>query len=131
MNRIRINSFDIDGVINMGAFDGIYPGPNDVIITGRSFEEAKETNEMLRKKGINNPVFFNPLRFEQKTRESSGIHKGNTIAKLRSNGLLVCLHYEDDPIQIEQIQLIVPEIHVIEIKHNLVEKENVRHVNNL
>lgn len=131
MNRIRINSFDIDGVINMGAFDGIYPGPNDVIITGRSFEEAKETNEMLRKKGINNPVFFNPLRFDQKTRVSSGIHKGSTIAKLRNNGLLICLHYEDDPIQIEQIKLIVPEIHIIAVQHDLVEKENVRHVNNL
>ena len=60
-----INTFDIDGVITVG----LYPGPDDVIITGRSYEEAPETYAMLRSKGINNPVYFNPLPFDKKTRK--------------------------------------------------------------
>ncbi len=31
-----INSFDIDGVIYMGKYGGVFPGPHDIIITGRS-----------------------------------------------------------------------------------------------
>ena len=35
--KYPINSFDIDGVIYMGDdYDGIYPGPKDIIVTGRS-----------------------------------------------------------------------------------------------
>ena len=70
-----INSFDCDGVITIG----IYPGIDDVIITGRSFEEKEETLSYLKDKDINNEVYFNKLKFEEKTRISSGIHKGNTI----------------------------------------------------
>lgn len=55
-----INTFDCDGVITLG----IYPGPNDKIITGRSFEERTETLEYLRSKGINNDVFFNNLSID-------------------------------------------------------------------
>ena len=78
----NINTFDIDGVIYMGEYGGVYPGLNDIIITGRSFEESEETLGMLTKKGIHNKVMFNELSFDNKSRESSGIHKGNTIIKL-------------------------------------------------
>jgi len=125
---MKINTFDIDGVINMGSFDGLYPGPNDIIITGRSHEETPETEKMLQRKGIENLVYFNPLSFDEKTRESSGIHKGNTIKQLIEEGYDVQIHFEDDIIQAKQISLIVPEVNVVMVVHDLVEKENVRHL---
>ena len=45
-----INSFDIDGVIYMGEYDGIYPGPRDIIVTGRSIHTRRETTKMLKAK---------------------------------------------------------------------------------
>lgn len=114
-----MNSFDIDGVITVG----LYPGPSDVIITGRSFEEEPETKRMLRGKGIHNPVYFNPLPWADKTRKSSGEHKARII-----NELGITLHFEDDPIQIDVIQNQCPRCTVVAVVHNLTEKENVRHV---
>jgi len=130
-NRL-INSFDIDGVINMGRYDGIYPGPNDIIITGRSkFDEYDETVELLNSKGIHNELFMNPVKFEDKTRTSSGRHKGMTLFHLESAGYRFGIHFDDDPIQIKEIKKIMPHIHCVLIQHDLVEKENVRHVNDI
>lgn len=126
MSKI-INSFDIDGVIYMGTHGGVYPGPNDIIITGRSFEELDETLWMLNNKGIHNKVYFNQLPFDKKSRESSGIHKGNTILKLEKQGYKIGIHFEDDPIQIIEIKKIVPHVKIVYMQHDLVEKENVRH----
>jgi hypothetical protein len=123
----NINTFDIDGVIYMGKYGGVYPGLNDIIITGRSFEESEETLGMLTKKGIHNKVMFNELSFDNKSRESSGIHKGNTIIKLEEQGYKIGIHFEDDPIQIEMIKKIVPHINIVYMQHDLTEKENVRH----
>ena len=59
--KYPINSFDIDGVIYMGDdYDGIYPGPKDIIVTGRSIHTRRETTKMLKAKGIDNPLFMNP-----------------------------------------------------------------------
>ena len=122
-----INSFDIDGVITIG----IYPGPDDVIITGRSFEETPETLAMLESRGISNKVFFNTLCFNEKTRLSSGTHKGNTLKKLISSGVNIGCHMEDDEIQKAEIERVLTEagistVTVVHIVHNLTEKENVR-----
>lgn len=121
-----INTFDIDGVIDMGEYDGVYPGQHDIIITGRSFEEAPETYQMLARKGIFNQVFFNPLLFSEKTRISSGLHKAETITHLIEDGLKHGVHFEDDEVQIEQILKYNPSIRVVHVSHGLVEKENVR-----
>jgi len=125
MNKI-INSFDIDGVIFMGDYDGVYPGKDDIIITGRSIEEESETLAMLKSKGITNKVYMNPLPFDKKSRKSSGIHKGNTLFDLEKNGISVGIHFEDDPIQAEEINKIMPNINVVLLQHNIIEKENVR-----
>ena len=124
-----INSFDIDGVITVG----LYPGPNDVIITGRSFEEAPETYAMLRSKGINNPVYFNPLPFDKKSRKSSGVHKGMVIEMLLRAGTKVKVHFEDDEVQKEEIEAHLDAkffgnnpVTIVHIVHDLTEKENVR-----
>ena len=122
-NMNNISGFDCDGVCSIG----IYPGPDDVIITGRSVEERIETLEFLESKGILNTVYFNPLPYDKKTRESSGIHKGNTIRQLAKDGIVLEKFFEDDLVQITQIRKIVPWIKIIHINHNgLIEMENVR-----
>jgi len=121
-NKI-INSFDIDGVIYMGdAFTGVFPGPDDIIITGRSFEEADVTNKMLESRGIANKVYMNPLTFDQKSRKSSGQHKGRTLFYLEEMGYRFGIHFEDDPIQAEEIRKIMPHINIVMLEHNLTEK---------
>lgn len=124
----RCASFDIDGVINMGAYPGVYPGPNDILITGRSFEERPETEALLEQKGLSHHLLFmNTVPFEEKTRRQSGIHKGETIAYLNSCGYNIVIHFEDDPIQMEEIKKLNPDLPVVLLKHDLTEKENVRH----
>jgi hypothetical protein len=124
---MRINSFDIDGVIYMGdSFNGVYPGPNDILITGRSFEEEEYTRKMLTSKGIYNKVYFNPLKFDEKTRQSSGEHKKSTIQNLREDGIDIGIHFEDDPIQAAVVSQL-GWVNVVLLQHELVEKENVWH----
>ncbi len=120
-----VNTFDIDGVITIG----LYPGPNDIIITGRSYEEAPETYQMLRLKGIKNAVYFNPLPWAAKTRESSGTHKAHIIKYLLKSGVNVRCHMEDDEVQKAAIEsaLSNTSVVVVHIKHSLTELENVKH----
>jgi len=124
-----MNSFDIDGVIYIRkGLMGVRPGPDDVIITGRSFEEEVETRKMLLEARIQNPVFFNPLKFDQKSRQASGVHKANILNKLKEDGFNIQIHFEDDPIQIEEIKLLAPWVNVVHLDHDLTYKENMRHV---
>lgn len=128
-----INGFDIDGVIDMGNYGGVYPGPNDIIITGRSIEEFPETRKMLDSKKIYNKLFMNPVSFEEKTRKSSGTHKANTIIELFLSGITIKLFFEDDWIQKKEEEKILKHFgiatKIIWVNHNnLVEKENVRHI---
>lgn len=128
MNRI-INTFDIDGVIYMGKdIGGVYPGLNDVIITGRSSEEIPETLAMLNEKGIKNLVYFNPIPYGQKTRESSGEHKAKTIKLLQEKGYIIQVHFEDDSIQAEIIKQSCTDVNVVLLQHDLIDKENQRHI---
>ena len=123
-----INTYDIDGVIYFGKeLDGLYPGPNDIIVTGRSWEEADKTIAMLDKRKIYNRVCFNPLSFDEKSRVTSGQHKGNIIKSLIESGLEHGIHFEDDEIQIEEIRKIVPNVRIVHVVSNLIEKENMRH----
>lgn len=119
--RQTINSYDIDGVITVG----ITPRPEDIIITGRSYEEAKETLEYLHSRGIYNQVFFNPVRYNEKSRESSGEHKARILKALEG---MVGKHFEDDIIQKQKIEEVV-DIPVVLLEHNLTNKENEKHIN--
>lgn len=120
-----INGFDCDGVITVG----IHPGPNDIIITGRSYEEKLETYTMLEHRGISNNVIFNDLPYDMKTRETSGIHKAKTITDLKLSGIIIKNFFEDDPIQWEIIEEKCPWVNVIHVIHALTNKENERHIN--
>lgn len=111
--------FDCDGVLTIGLTPSSI---DDVIITGRSYEEATETLEYLRNRGIRNQVFFNPIPFVDKTRASSGQWKAKMIKVLG-----IKRFFEDDEIQIAEILKVNPEVEIIHINHNLTEKENVRY----
>jgi|TARA_R110000744_G_scaffold82865_1_gene162753 hypothetical protein len=117
MRKQLINTFDIDGVIYFGDdVTGVRPGRDDVIITGRSYEQELETIEMLKSRDINNHVMFNPLKRtdSEYSRTASGIHKAYCIAKLMES-YRIGLHFEDDPIQIEEIKKVHPELNVIHL----------------
>ena len=139
MSYMKINAFDIDGVIHLGGgVCGIRPGPGDVIITGRSFEEEEETLAFLRRNGIHNPVIFNQCHYEDKTRTGSGWHKGQTILMLHRTGLSVQYFFEDDEVQKAEIERILAEkeiwnmpTKVIHVNNPHVAKENRRHLEDL
>mgnify|MGYP003136052151 FL=1 len=124
-----INGFDIDGVLNLGNGKcGIRPGPEDVIITGRSYEEEPETKAFLRRNGINNHVYFNPLTFDEKSRQSSGEHKARTLKFLKNEEKIeVEFFYEDDEIQKAEIEKECGWVKVIHVCHDFTPKENMRH----
>lgn len=118
-----MNGFDIDGVITVG----IRPAPGDVIITGRSYEEAPETLRYLQSIGLGEfPVYFNPSPFADKTREGSGTWKAHMIYMLQ-----VTTFFEDDPVQAKVIEgkAVWSEfpVSVVKVTHDLTEKDNVRH----
>lgn len=85
---------------------------------------------MLGQRGIFNEVFFNPIPYELKTRETSGFHKAFAIQQYNRRDQLakIAIHFEDDPVQAEVIRAKCPEVHVVLLEHNLTEKENVRHL---
>lgn len=120
--RQSINSYDLDGVISIG----LTPRPEDLIITGRSFEEAPETYKYLHKRGIYNAVYFSPVVFENKTRKKSGIHKATILEYLINAKNDIAVHFEDDEVQKAEIEKVV-NIPIVHIVHDLTEKENVRH----
>lgn len=122
---MTINAYDIDGVITVG----IRPEPQDIIITGRSFEEETETLAMLNRRGIKNLVVFNPCAFADKTRQSSGEWKAWAINSLESQlGITIDTFFEDDNIQANVLKDRCPELKVVLLQHDLTEKENVEHV---
>jgi hypothetical protein len=127
------NSFDIDGVIYLGdGLAGVRPHPDDVIITGRSIQEYLATAQMLYELDIRNQVFYNPILWADKTRESSGEHKANTLLKLFQGGTNIQVHFEDDEIQASIIEQRMKEwglsTTVVRLVHDLTEKENVWHL---
>lgn len=107
---------------------GVFPGIFDIIITGRSYEEREETLAMLHDRNIYNTVYFNPRKFDEKTRESSGEHKANTISMLKNAGNDIGIHFEDDPIQAAVIKSFHPELNIVLLQHDLITKENVRYL---
>lgn len=83
-----MNGYDLDGVITAGKKP---KKAEDVIITGRSYEEAAETYSYLFRSGIFNPVYFNPVAFDDKTIENSAKWKAEI-----SKRLLISIFFEDD-----------------------------------
>ena len=113
--RRVVNMFDFDGVVREGAT----PDEYDIIITGRTFEEAPIVLQILHDRGIVCPVYFNPIHLKDRqnhndyARTKSGNHKANIIALLKENGVNLGVFHEDDPIQAGIIQKEHPEIEMV------------------
>ena len=121
-NMKKINCFDIDGVVYFSdSCPGVYPGPDDILITGRSFEEREKTEAWCRKVGIKNRIFFSSVPVHLRTREISGYHKAITLKKLLKE-TQVELFFEDDPIQKAIIEAMVPSVKVVHLVHELTQK---------
>lgn len=118
-DQIRINTFDIDGVIDFGEdFTGVRPSYGDIIITGRPIYEFKKTQEMLISRGIDNTVYMNPLSRDdiRYNRNTSGQFKSGIITTLKNMGYDIAMHFEDDPIQIKEIRKDHPDLNIIHLK---------------
>ena len=123
---MKINTFDIDGVIYFGEeVTGVRPCENDVIITGRSFQQKENTEKMLHSRGIYNKVYMNPLERNdpQYSREASGKFKAWQLTSLKQQGYKIGMHFEDDPIQINEIKKEHPDLYIIHLT-----RENEQHV---
>jgi hypothetical protein len=101
------NVFDFDGVITAG----LNPGPQDIVITGRTIDDAQFVLNHLRQKNLSVPVYFYPGTMQHRgrgtitCRENSGKHKAETILKLVRQGVMIGKIFEDDPVQIKQMEL--------------------------
>jgi hypothetical protein len=119
---IKVNSFDIDGVIYFGDdVTGVRPCENDIILTGRPYHDREVTEKMLHSRGIYNTVYMNPLdRYDNPIygRKASGIFKGQMINMLKDLGVEVQMHFEDDPIQIKEIEKRCPNISIVHCKRD-------------
>lgn len=113
-----INSFDCDGVINIPN-GGVYPGPDDVIISGRSILETKKTIDLLHSKGIKNKFYLNDIDLDKKTDKASGMHKVKIIKMLYEQGIYIQNFFEDNKIQAAIIEKMCPKVNVILINSNL------------
>jgi len=130
---MKVNSFDIDGVIYFGeGATGVRPGKDDIIITGRPFTDRDETIKMLESRGIYNTLYMNPLKRYIPNpnvtngikdnplygRKASGIFKGQMINMLKDLGVEIDMHFEDDPIQIKEIKKRCPNVSIVHLKRD-------------
>jgi len=119
---MKVNSFDIDGVIYFGEdVTGVRPCENDIILTGRPYHDREATEKMLHSRGIYNTIYMNPLdRYDNPIygRKASGIFKGQMINMLKDLGIEVQMHFEDDPIQIKEIRKRCPNVSIVHCKRD-------------
>lgn len=118
-------AYDFDGVISIG----ITPRSNqDIIITGRCIDEQDHVKSILKERGIKCDVYFNPMTLAERgdhtveARTFSGNHKASTIARLKEEGINIVRFFEDDPIQLGLIKESHPELPVVHIVSELVQK---------
>lgn len=105
---------DLDGVVKINNKLGIRPTNNDIIVTGRCFDEYKIVMKFLRRFNIDIPVYFNPISIHQRgthTKQSricSGLHKSRIIKAFIDNNVQIDSILEDDPIQRSLIKYSLP-----------------------
>lgn len=122
---MKIFAYDFDGVVSIGVRPRY---SDDVIITGRCQEEAPYVFEKLSEMGIAANVYFNQMTLAERGNHSvearvfSGKHKAKTIRELAEQGIIVERFFDDDEVQIAVIKQEHPDLDVVHIVSNLVEK---------
>lgn len=118
--KIKVNSYDYDGTLTTGAFAPVVG--QDIILTGRCYNEAKQVFDGLKKLGIENiPIFFNPMHysvrgdFTEEARLKSAAHKVDILSKLSVDYDVT--HWDDDHIQLAYIQKHVPTVKLIQVEN--------------
>jgi len=117
--------YDFDGVVSIGVTPRF---SDDIIITGRCIDEKEYVFEKLKELGVTSNVYFNPMTLAERgnhtvqARTYSGQHKARTIKKLREEGYNLTRFFEDDPVQKALIEESNPEIEIVHIVSNLVQK---------
>lgn len=125
MSKYQPYAYDFDGVVSIGVTPRF---SDDVIITGRCIDEKEYVFNKLSEMGITCNVYFNPMTLAERgnhtvqARTYSGLHKARTISKLKEDGIEIARFFEDDPIQKAIIEEHHPELPVVHIVSNLVEK---------
>ena len=121
----KIFAYDFDGVVSLG----IRPRfSDDIIITGRCQEESPYVFEKLSEMGISCNVMFNQMTLAERgdhtvqARTYSGLHKAKTIKELKEQGIEVVRFFEDDPVQKAIIEENHPNLEVVHIVSDLVQK---------
>jgi hypothetical protein len=121
----EVFAYDFDGVISIG----ITPRSNkDIIITGRCIDEQHHVFNILSERGIDCTVYFNPMTLAERgdhtveARTFSGKHKASTIKRLKEGGVNIVRFFEDDPIQLGLIREAHPELPIVHIVSDLVQK---------
>jgi len=122
---MQIYAYDFDGVVSLG----IRPRfSDDIIITGRCQEESPYVFEKLSEMGISCNVMFNQMTLAERgdhtvqARTYSGLHKAKTIKELKEQGIEVVRFFEDDPVQKAIIEENHPNLEVVHIVSDLVQK---------
>lgn len=122
---MKIFAYDFDGVVSIGVRPRY---SDDVIITGRCQEEAHYVFEKLSEMGISTNVYFNQMTLAERGNHSvearvfSGKHKAKTIRELAEQGIIVERFFDDDEVQIAVIKQEHPDLDIVHIVSNLVEK---------
>ena len=117
--------YDFDGVVSIGVTPRF---SDDIIITGRCIDEKEYVFEKLKELGVTSNVYFNPMTLAERgnhtvqARTYSGQHKARTLKKLREEGYNLTRFFEDDPVQKALIEESNPEIEIVHIVSNLVQK---------
>lgn len=125
MSKYQPYAYDFDGVVSIGVTPRF---SDDFIITGRCIDEKEYVFNKLSEMGITCSVYFNPMTLAERgnhtvqARTYSGLHKARTISKLKEDGIEIARFFEDDPIQKAIIEEHHPELPVVHIVSNLVEK---------
>ena len=120
----KINTFDYDGVINMGrGLTGVRPCKNDIIVSGKPISEYDELRRRLARLDISNHVIMNPIARTDRnySRSASGKWKAKVLLLLQEC-YTIGIHFEDDPVQIEENRKVIPDLKVVHLEHDLVVK---------
>lgn len=96
--------YDIDGVlIRKDGFVLFQPTKDDVIVTGRSYQNAEKTYRALADISIFSAVYFNPLISKEVTPINAARWKSEMIGRLG-----ITEFYEDDIEQIHHMRFVHP-----------------------
>ena len=92
-------------------------------MSGKPISEYEELRRRLDVLEIPNHVIMNPIARTDKnySRRASGRWKAKVLLLLQEC-YTIGIHFEDDPVQIEEIHKVIPDLDIVYLAHELVVK---------